>query len=161
MTKYLFLFTFIFAVFTIKAQTNIKEIIEATPEMKKGKIYTGKDVRDSKKNYPQGAYIASAGTEKEYPFAKILTKKSIILFAFNEKYDGEIVYMHVYTYDLKNYEKVLSASYVFNDGKATEKTTYTSTIELTLEDKLIIKEKENSKLKVKKYTVGKKRLEYE
>ncbi|OJJ15829.1 hypothetical protein BKI52_36535 [marine bacterium AO1-C] len=137
-----------------------KSVIEKCPEMEIGKVYTGKDVRAAKKNFPKGVYIAGYGTEKNYPFAKITGKKVTVLLTFEDKYKGEIVYMHAYTYRRKTNQLEQSQSYIYNDGKANRATTYKSTIKLTEDKELIIDSKENGKQKIGKYKLGKKRLSF-
>lgn len=163
MKKIMLLLTFLGLLFSANAQNDAQEFISTCPEMQVGKVYTGEDIRASKKRFPKGAYFVGYGSNKQYRFAKITGKKTAVLLTFEDKYKGEIIYMHAYVYNhkSKNYELLQSVSYIYNDGKADSRTTYESTIELTAENQLIINEKENGRLKTKTYRIGKKRLEYE
>ncbi len=140
---------------------SMKSIIEKCPEMEVGKIYTGKDVRAAKKNFPKGIYIIGQGTAKNYPFAKITGKKLVVLLAFEDPYKGDIVHMHAYAYRRKTNKLANSQSYIYNDGKANRATTYQSTLQLTKDQELIINTKENGKEKIGKYKLGKKRFSFE
>jgi len=138
-----------------------QSILEKCPEMEVGKVYTGKEVRATKKNFPKGIYIIGHGSEKSYPFAKITGKKVTVLLTFEDQYKGEIVYMHAYTYRRKTNKLEQSQSYIYNDGKANRATTYKSTIQLTKDQELIIDTKENGKQKIGQYKLGKKRLSFD
>lgn len=160
MKKTLLTFSLLVWALWAQAQTITKEIIEKCPEMKVGKVYTGKDVRASKKNFPKGIYVQGYGSDKNYPFAKITGKRSVVLFTFDDKYKGEIIYMHAYSYNRKNFKLNNSQSYIFNDGKANRATTYESTIQVNDKKEITIHQKENGKEKIGVYKVGKKRLEF-
>ena len=102
MKKIVLLINFVAFAYIAQAQMGLKSILERCPEMEAGKLYTGKDVRAmAKKNFPKGIFIAGQGIETKYPFAKITGKKVVALLAFEDKYKGEIVYMHAYVFRKK------------------------------------------------------------
>lgn len=161
MKKIVLLLNFVAFAYIAQAQMGLKSILDRCPEMEVDKLYTGKDVRAmAKKNFPKGIFIAGQGIDTKYPFAKITGKKVVALLAFEDKYKGEIVYMHAYVFRKKSQAIVHSQSYIYNDGKANRATTYKSTLKLTKDLELIINQKENGKEKIGKYKLGKKRLSF-
>ena len=160
MKKIILSIIFYLMVMGIYAQSITKEVVAKCPELMSAKVYTGEDVKKTKNAFPNGVYVRGYGNEKNYPFGKVTGKKSVLIFAFEDPYEGEIIYMHAYTYRLKDYSLINSQSYVFNEGKING-TTYQSTLKINNDQEVFIKTSENDKTKTGKYLLNKKGFQFE
>ena len=135
-----------------------ESVIERMETMEIDRVYSGEDIR----SMGEGDEVEVFGYDGfvHYPFAKVEGKKSVLVLAYEDNYDGDIIYMHAYLYDNRDYELIHSQSYVLSDGNATSSTLYKSTIELDEEGIITIRQKENGTPDVSRFKVGNKYLEF-
>ena len=152
-------FIYLAAITVLKAQDITQQTISTCPEMQAGKVYTGKDIRAAKANFPEGVYVNGYGTSKHYPFAKITSPRMITVLYFSEEKDSEIIHLHANTFKPKNFAFDISQSYIFSDGKATATTTYGGSISLSPDKVLTINQTENGVETIAKIRLSGKTIE--
>ncbi|EAY25064.1 hypothetical protein M23134_06052 [Microscilla marina ATCC 23134] len=135
--------------FYSQAQEYTKKVLNKVPELEVGKTYTGKDVRQAQKLFPEGAAI---GDKVVYPFAKLTGKRAIVIFYYTADQGGEIIYLSATALHKKKLQPTNIQRYLYTHGKI-NKTVYTSTLSRDKKGVVSFHEVENGQQKTTRYRI--------
>lgn len=142
--------------FYAQAQEYTKKVLSKVPELEVGKVYTGADVREAKKLFPDGAAIDD---ETVYPFAKLTGRRAIVIFYYKENQGGEIIYLSATSLHKKKLQPINVQRYLYTHGKI-NKTMYTSTLSRDKKGVVSFNKIENGKQTTNRYRLEGRRFSF-